>query len=81
VAATAIYPYLGAQALLYSQYLDVTAGQCPLEAVPGGAYAMIPAPGYEDAKGASLLEVPPADGRWGEELKPKAAAAAREVAA
>jgi len=51
------YPYLGTTDLFYTQYMDAGAGR-PLEASPGHAYEIAPAPGNEE------LPVPPADGRW-----------------
>lgn len=61
------YPFTGTGSRFYSQYLDVTGddGPRPLEADPGGVYAILPGPGYEDSKGVSRLPVPPADGLWG----------------
>lgn len=81
------YPYTGTEPRLYSQYLDITEGQCPLEAEPGGSYAIAPAPGYEitgkDGKPQCTLAIPPADGRWGpprpEANQAKAVAPAEQV--
>jgi hypothetical protein len=70
VAAPPVYPYLGNDTRVYSQYMDVTGdAQGTLTAEPGGEYAIAPAPGYEGKKGASTLSVPPADGRWGDPVK------------
>jgi len=66
--AQARYPYLGPDARLYTQYLDVTDAPRPLEAELGRSYAMTPVPGWDDGKGGSLLPVPPGDGRWGDAL-------------
>jgi hypothetical protein len=60
------YAYLGSAPATYPQYLAVLpdGGTAPLSAEPGGTYAMQPVPGWEGAKGASILPVPPGDGRW-----------------
>lgn len=52
------YPFLGAMALSYTQYLDTGTGRM-LQAQPGGTYGMAPVPG------ADGLTVPPGDGLWG----------------
>jgi hypothetical protein len=57
-----LYPFLGTQQRIYTQYLDVTdGGQKPLTADPGESYAIIPAPGQEK------VTAPPSDGLWGPE--------------
>lgn len=66
------YSYRGHEARFYPQYIDTTGGGWrPLEAEPGGAYAIEPAAGYPDGKGGSLLPVPPADGRWAQVNQPR----------
>lgn len=62
------YPFLGTGSRFYSQYLDTSSddGPRPLEAEPGGVYAIAAAPGYDNGKGGSRLPVPPADGLWGD---------------
>lgn len=62
------YQFTGTEPRFYTQYLDVTSddGPRPLEAVPGGVYAIEAGPGYDNSKGASRLPVPPGDGLWAE---------------
>lgn len=65
MAAATRYAYLGNDERSYPQYLDVTAAPKPLEAVPGGFYAVGVVPGWTGPDGVPLLPVPPGDGRWG----------------
>lgn len=55
------YPFLGAMALSYTQYVDTDTGRM-LQPRPGHSYDMAPVPG------APGLSVPPGDGLWGPEL-------------
>lgn len=64
MATATVYAYAGTEPRSYPQYLDVTGPPRPLEAAPGASYAITVVPGWVDAKGQSLLPVPPGDGRW-----------------